>query len=140
MTLHLLKLAVGITAIDDLAARQQAWSARLGEPTIAFGYTRRKPRRVEELLDGGSLYWVIRGDIAVRQRLLDLVGSVGEDGDSFCLMHLDRQLVPVVPRTHRPFQGWRYLDPADAPADLGGGDDADLPPEMARDLRLIGVL
>ena len=140
MTLHLLRLAVGIAAIDDLATAQEAWSIRLGEPGVAFGYTKRKPRRVAELLDGGSLYWVIRGQIAVRQRLLDLADSVGDDGEPFCLMRLDPRLVPVVPAAHRPFQGWRYLDPADAPPDLGIGDDADLPPELARDLRQIGVL
>ena len=111
---------------------------------MVYGYTRRKPRRAAEVCAGGSIYWVVKGYIQVRQRILDLVDETDDEGRPFCRLHFDPRLVPTESRPHRPMQGWRYLAPADAPADLdqgvghGGGDR--LPPEMLRELKTLGVI
>ena len=100
------------------------------------------PKRKEELLQGGSIYWVIRGLVAARQRLVDITREDDGEGGRWTVLHLDPELVRVAPRAHRPFQGWRYLEPKDAPPDLTGeaGDIAEMPPEMLRDLRSLGLL
>jgi hypothetical protein len=79
--------------------------------------TRQTPRRADELLDGGSLYWVIRGSIAVRQRLIDIRPARAQDGIPRCALVYDPELVPTLRRARRPFQGWRYFNPDDAPPD-----------------------
>jgi hypothetical protein len=127
MTVHLVKLCVGATSIEDLAAWQQARLAdlrRAGQPSRLVHTTFQTPKRRAELLDGGSLYWVIKGAIQVRQRLIGLDDGSKEDGSACCLLVLDPDLVAVRPTPRRPFQGWRYLDAADAPADLAGTADA----------------
>lgn len=139
MTVHLVKLCVGATSIEDLAAWQQARLAeqrRAGQPARLFHTTFQTPRRRDELLDGGSLYWVIKGAIQVRQRLIGLEEGVKEDASACCLLVLDPALVAVRPTPRRAFQGWRYLDPADAPADLAGIPDAavDMPPDLRQAL------
>lgn len=141
MTLHILKLCVGATSIEDLAAwqaeRLREQRAR-GEAPRLFHATLQTPRRQAELLEGGSLYWVIKGIIQVRQRLVGFEEGTKADGSPCCLILLDPKLVPVRPVPRRAFQGWRYLPGDDAPADLGGGsDDADLaamPADMRRAL------
>lgn len=147
MTLHILKLCVGATSIEDLAAwqaeRLRERAARGAKPRL-FHATLQTPRRQAELLDGGSLYWVIKGTIQVRQRLVGFEEGSKEDGSPCCLMLLDPELVPVRPVPRRAFQGWRYLPGDDAPADLGGGgDDADLaamPADMRRALMELGLI
>lgn len=98
-----------------------------------------RPRRAEELLQGGSLYWVIDGLVSVRQRLVGIVPVTADDGTEKCRLDLDPELVPVTPVARRPFQGWRYLKDEDAPADLpatAGGDGA----ELLRELSRLGLL
>jgi hypothetical protein len=116
--LHIIKLCVGVKEVADLAA-WQALRARQDPPLRH--QTRMSPKRVEELLEGGSLYWVIGGMIRVRQRLLDIRDDAWDDGSPCCGLVLDPELVPVELRPQKPFQGWRYLDPAAAPPDLPRG-------------------
>lgn len=146
MTLHLVKLCVGAASIQDLAdwqaGRVAAMIAR-GETPVLGHTTFQAPKRQAELLDGGSLYWVIKGLIQVRQRLIGFDAGVKDDGSPCCLLRLDAVLVAVRPTPRRPFQGWRYLQGADAPADLGRGA-ADgvgaMPPKMRKDLADLGLL
>ena len=145
MTLHLVKLCVGAASIEDLAAWQSgrlAAQRKAGERPRLFHATFQMPKREADLLDGGSLYWVIKGVIQVRQRLLGFEEGTKADGSRCCLILLDPTLVPVRPVPRRAFQGWRYLDAADAPPDLGKGgkDVASLPPKMRRDLAELGLL
>lgn len=141
MSLNLVKLCVGVTTIEDLAD----WIASLrdasGKPREQVHTTRMIPRRMDELLDGGSLYWVIKGNVQVRQRLLDVRPFRGDDGIERCHLVLDRELVPTFWQPRRAFQGWRYLTPADAPADLSGGmGAAALPPALRLELAQLGLL
>ena len=134
--LHLIKLCVGVSEIAELAAWQKE-RRRKNKRRYNIHVTRSYPRRAEELLAGGSLYWVIAGRIRVRQRLIGMVARHDEDGIARCELRLDPRLVEVAPRHHRPFQGWRYLDAADAPADLAGTPDAaavGMPPDLRRAL------
>jgi hypothetical protein len=145
MTLHIVKLCVGADSIGDLAQWQSQrladLKARRETPRI-FHATLQTPKRQAEL-DGGSLYWVIKGVIQVRQKLLGFEEGKREDGSPCCLILLDRTLVPVRPVPRRAFQGWRYLPGADAPADLGAGrgdDCARMPADMRRALSELGLL
>jgi hypothetical protein len=137
---HILKLCVGAESIEDLAA-WQAQNAHLWPKGRAIHVTRMWPKREAELLGGGSLYWVIKGQILARQRVLGLEAVEGSDGVTRCALHLDPEIIRTSPALRRPFQGWRYLAPADAPPDLGSARAADdaLPPELARALAEIGL-
>ncbi len=137
--LHLIKLSVGSESIESLAEWQ---AGRLAQTGRLVHRTRMMPKRREELLQGGSIYWVIKGIVSVRQPLLDITSEDDGEGRRWSVLHLAPTLVRVVPRSHRPFQGWRYLEPKDAPPDLTGeaGDIGEMPPEMLRDLRSLGLL
>ena len=139
--LHLLKLSVGIRDIAHL--RQVQAERRKTNPPLRHR-TRNFPRRATEVCSGGSIYWVISGAILVRQRVLDIIADQWEDGTACAGILLHRTLVPVSGRPIRPFQGWRYLEAADAPADLvkgarARGEDA-LPPALRRELQSLGLL
>ncbi len=138
-TLHLIKLSVGSESVESLAAWQAGRKAQTGR---IVHRTRMMPKRKDELLRGGSIYWVIKGLLAARQKLVDITREDDGEGGRWAVLHLDPELVRVAPRAHRPFQGWRYLEPKDAPPDLTGqsGDIAEMPPEMLRDLRSLGLL
>ena len=143
MPLHLLKLCVGCDSVDDLAEWQAARLAEAraaGTPPFAFHVTRMWPRREAELVDGGSLYWVIRGRVLVRQPILGLDPRAGADGIPRCAIRLDPALARTLPQPRRAFQGWRYLRPQDAPGDLPAGAAAEMPPRLALELAEIGVL
>jgi hypothetical protein len=87
MPLHLLKLCVGCDSVEDLAdwqAGRLAEARAAGTPAFTFHVTRMRPRREAELLDGGSLYWVIRGLVLVRQPILGLEPRPGADGVARC--------------------------------------------------------
>ncbi len=141
--LHLIKLCVGAELIADLAAwqaRRLAPLKKAGKPLRLQHITRQMPKRRDELLDGGSLYWVIKGQIAVRQRLIDLK-PVMRDGVPHCAIVYDPEHVPLIRRAHRPFQGWRYLNPADAPPDARSFKGAKgLPDELKAELAELGLL
>jgi hypothetical protein len=136
MTVHLIKMAVGIADLDDLIEHRRRRREREGEGPCRI-YTRHMPRREAELLDGGSIYWVIKGLVRVRQRVLDLVHGNDPEGRACCVLELDHTLVPTEPHPHRPFQGWRYLAAKAAPADRHGGDE--LPARLVRELRALGL-
>jgi len=138
MPLHLVKLCVGCRDIAHLAAFQKARREATGRNAHV---TRMVPRRAKEILDGGSLYWVINGMITVRQRIVAIEPFVDDDGVKRCRLELDPELVPVRPVPRRPFQGWRYLKDEDAPPDMDIADgEEDLPEDMRRDLGSLGLL
>ena len=136
MPLHLLKLAVGIDDIDHLRRIRKARAADRGGNWV---YTRNHPRRAQEVLSGGSIYWVIRGQIRVRQRVTGLRGERDNTGRRYCLIEVDAVLVPTLPRACRPFQGWRYLSPGDAPPDRPAAS-APAPDRMIAELRALGLI
>ena len=141
MTLHLIKLCVGVDTIAELAAWQKKRAAQRkkdGGPGDIMHITRMTPKRADELLNGGSLYWVIKGQIAVRQKLVALK-PVTREGVPHCALVLDKKLVPTARRTHRAFQGWRYLDPDDAPRDLRATDKS-IPDALRAELTELGLL
>jgi hypothetical protein len=134
--LHLLKLAVGIADIGEL---HRIRAARTAERGGSWVYTRNHPRRAQEILDGGSIYWIIRGHIRARQRITGLRRGRDDDGRRCCVIEVDAGLVLTMPRPWRPFQGWRYLSPADVPADLPDGTRAAGSP-MLDELRALGLI
>ena len=143
MALHLIKLAVGVNDFAHLKTVQaeRRRQRRQAPRSPHWVYTRNTPRRVDDLLPGGSLYWVVRGVIRCRQELVGFEEDVdAEDGRKYCRIKLKRSIVPTAPRACKAFQGWRYLEPVDAPPDLAQGDTADMPPEMAAELKRLGLL
>jgi hypothetical protein len=145
MPLHLIKLCVGCDSITDLEEwieENRAHHRRLGRDYEQTHTTRMVPKRLEELLDGGSLFWVIRGQVAARQALLDVRPFTDADGIGRCRLVLEPKVLAVEPRPYRPFQGWRYLAAGDAPRDidLKAGDLAGMPESMRRQLAELGLL
>ncbi|MBI1214576.1 MAG: DUF1489 family protein [Alphaproteobacteria bacterium] len=143
MTVHLVKLSVGPENLAELAAWQKHRLKELkakGRKPELIHVTRQTPKRAEELLDGGSIYWVIKGWIVARQKLVEL-RAMKVKGVPHCGLVLGRKLVTVQPRQRRPFQGWRYLDAKDAPPDSAGpADGDDLPPELRQELAMLGLV
>ena len=129
-------LAVGIEDIHHLRRVRATRSAERGGSWV---YTRNRPRRAQEIMAGGSIYWIIRGHIRVRQLVGGFLGERDSNGRRYCLIEVDPRLVPTVPRPWRPFQGWRYLSPEDAPADLR---DSGEPPsdQLLAELRSLGLI
>ncbi len=142
MALHLLKLCVGADSVADMeewVARRAAANIKAGLGPVTQHTTRMFPKRREELLAGGSLYWVIRGVVLIRQRIVDLVAVTGADGIGRCEIVLDRTLHPTQAQPRRAFQGWRYLTTEDAPADLDR-KGVKAPPELRAKLAELGLL
>lgn len=140
-TINLIKLSVGTESVEDL----QAWHRNVraqGGDGLPRHVTRMWPKREKEILNDGSIYWVIKGVIQCRQRILRLDEVIGHDGIRRCAIVLEPELIRTVQATKRPFQGWRYLKPEDSPADLPKGRENEeaLPPELAGALADIGVL
>ena len=142
--LHLIKLCVGADSLVDL----RDWmTARFGEAERRGArrhahVTRMVPKRAAELLDGGSLFWVIKGQIAARQRLIGVEPFRDADGIGRCRLWLDEEVVAVAPRPMRAFQGWRYYEPKDAPPDLDESQPglAAMPEALRRELATLGLL
>ncbi len=153
MSVHLIKMCVGVESVAHLAQLQAARLLKAadegsGTPRLCH-YTRHMPRRAPELMAGGSLYWVIKGFVRVRQRLVAIERGVRpqthqggtQEGRPVCALVLDPGLVGTRPKATRAFQGWRYLDAQDAPPDLDpAADPGGLPMEMAEELRSLGLL
>jgi hypothetical protein len=137
--LHLIKLAVGVRDVAHLDALQMERNGR--DPPLRHR-TRSFPKRAAEILDGGSIYWVIGGAVLVRQRIIDIVPEVWADGSKGCALVFDPALVRVAGGVKKAFQGWRYLLPGEAPADLvpGMAGVAELPEEMRRALTALALL
>ncbi|WP_417318510.1 DUF1489 family protein [Emcibacter sp.] len=141
MTVHLLKLCVGIDSVEHLIEVRKGREQTLpdGRP-YNYHITRFAPKRAEEVLDGGALYWVIKGFILVRQPIIGFE-EVKTDNGTKCKIILDTGLVRTESQPRRPHQGWRYLEPADAPRDLPEGQRADdLPKALRRDLQELGLI
>lgn len=134
--LHLIKLCVGADTPEDLRVWRAARAAEGKRPIV---HTRQTPKRAAEILDGGSLYWVFRGQVLIRQPVL-AIETIGEGQTRRCEILLDEAMIPTAPQPRRAFQGWRYFEAKDAPPDLGGADGAaDIPADLARELREIGA-
>ncbi|CTQ31436.1 DUF1489 family protein [Jannaschia rubra] len=139
--INLIKLSVGSETIEGLTAWQADRRAKAADGNPRH-VTRMWPKRGDEVLDGGSIYWVIKGAILCRQPILRFDEVVRDDGIRRCGLILRPGLIPVVPVPKRPFQGWRYLNPEDAPADMdpARAAEARLPAELSVALAEIGVL
>ena len=134
MPLNLIKLVVGCDTVEDLIAWRRPMA---GEPWILR--TRQTPKRAAELIDGGSVYRVFKGLVLCRQRIL-AIDTVGEGQVARCQITLDEEVVLTQPLPRRPFQGWRYFDGKDAPADLASSSDtAGVPQDLVARLREIGA-
>jgi hypothetical protein len=145
VTLHLIKLCVGCDSVKDLEAwiRERLKDRRKrGLPREHIHRTRMVPKRAAELLEGGSLYWVIRGAVMCRQKLLDVRPYVDKAGIGRCQLVLEPKLTLVAPRPWRAFQGWRYLAPKDTPGDLDRAAPGakNMPETLRRELRELGLL
>ena len=142
MALHIIKMSVGVEDVDHLSTLQKN---RLQREGVLAHITRNTPRRADEILDGGSIYWVIKKFVRVRQRLIGIERGVNSEGKPSCALVLDPELIRTELLEHRAFQGWRYLKSEEAPRDLKVGDREtssrdDLPDEMAAELRNLGLL
>jgi hypothetical protein len=146
MPLHLIKLSVGTDSIEDLEdwikLKLKEQKKRGAKKPERIHTTRMVPKRAAELLDGGSIYWVIRGEILCRERILDIRPFVDKEGVGRCRLVLDPKCVPVQPRPYRAFQGWRYLEAKDAPPDLArvAPGAVKMPELLRRELRELGLL
>jgi hypothetical protein len=145
MPLHLIKLCVGCDSVADL----EDWikekfkeKKRRGQKAEHIHTTRMVPKRAAELTQGGSLFWVIRGQITCRERILAIRPFTDKDGIGRCRVVLDGKLVLVEPRPRSAFQGWRYLEAKEAPRDLArvAPGAAKMPEQMRRELRELGLL
>ena len=145
MSLNLLKLCVGVSAVEELQAHidfRQDEKRRQGQEPVQIHTTRMIPKRMDELLDGGSLYWVIKGNVQVRQHLVDIRPFTDPNGVRRCDLVMEPRLILTEWQPRRAFQGWRYLKPEDAPNDLDkehSGVNA-LPPELRIELSNLGLL
>lgn len=141
---NLIKLCVGADAVEDLHAwqtRRRAEAEARGETFRPTHITRMWPRRAGEILNGGSLFWVFKGQVLARQRIVALEPRDGADGIRRCAIVMEDAIIRTQGVPRRPFQGWRYLSAADAPPDLAGtrAEDDDLPLDMRLALADIGL-
>ena len=136
MTVHLKKLSVGTASVESLRGLQAGRLANVGR---LVHITRNRPRRAEEILNGGSIYWIIKGVMTARQAIIDFVEVQRDDGRPACGIVLSPEIVDVVPKRMRIFQGWRYLEAADAPIDVLTDDDENMPSEFVAELRELGI-
>lgn len=143
MTLHLVKLCVGCSSIEELAAwvdfRLDEARAR-GELVEQYHITRMVPKQIEALLDGGSLFWVIKGNVQCRQRLVDIRPFVDGEGINRCKIILEPKIIPTQWQPRRAFQGWRYLKAEDAPVDDTFNVNSDIPASLRQELLNLGLL
>ena len=127
----MIKLCVGVAKVETLERR-----AAKGEWLTVN--TRMTPKRAAELEDGGSLFWVMKGSVTCRMPIVD-ISTKGEGKTSHCLIKLSPEVIRTAPQARRPFQGWRYLEPKDAPMDLSALDAGEVPEELALRLREMGA-
>ena len=139
--IHLVKLSVGSDTVENLQDWQNTPRAQSSDG-LPRHVTRMWPKRETDLLKGGSLYWVIKGFLQCRQRILRLDELVGQDGIRRCAIVLDPEIIRTTNVRKRPFQGWRYLTVKDAPIDLPkrAMEDEPIPPSLAGALADIGVI
>ena len=146
MTVHLIRCAARIDSVEALRERQiqrnRKFQRKAANKGIFRTYTRNVPKRGDELVDGGSIYWVVKRFVRARQRILGFDRETDDEGRGYCMIRIDPELVLDEPRAYKPFQGWRYLRIEDAPPDLrkSATAAAHLPPEMAEELRALGLI
>jgi hypothetical protein len=145
MPLHIIKLAVGCESVKELkswVAERIRTAKQKGLPPHHIHITRMTPKRIDEVLDGGSLYWVIRGEIAAREKLIAIEPFRDKEGIGRCRLVMQPKVIPVMPRPMRAFQGWRYFAQNDVPPDLGSAAAgiAAMPEPLRRELRDLGLL
>jgi hypothetical protein len=143
MTVHLSKLAVGCDSLAVLHERQNNWTIKRADGQIAYRHrTRYLPKRHDEMRNMGSMYWIIKHLLVARQLIIDFE-LIGEGRESYVLIHLDPQIITVLPTPRRAHQGWRYLEDSDAPADVGRSGIAGaetLPAKLMTELRSLGLI
>lgn len=144
MTINLIKTAAGLQEIDQLIERQSHNKFKYNGKHVTYAYTRYAPKRADEILQtGGSIYWILKNRIQVRQKILGF-DVVEEASDKWCKIIVDPQLYLTYAKPKRAIQGWRYLEAADTPKDKGpyfaGLSDNEPPPDMAEELRAAGLL
>src|SRR5260221_8243229 len=145
MPLHLIKLAVGCESVKELkgwVAERMATARKKGLPLRHIHITRMTPKRDQEILAGGSLYWVIRGEIAAREKIIAIEPFRDKDGIGRCRLVMQPKVITVSPRPMRAFQGWRYFTEDAVPPDLGkaAASIAAMPEPLRRELRDLGLL
>lgn len=146
MPLHLIKLSVGTDSIADLQGwiddKIKAQKKRGVKKPERIHTTRMVPKRADELKDGGSIYWVIKGQILCRETILDVRPFTDKDGIHRCKLVLDPKCIPVEPRPRSAFQGWRYLEDKETPRDLteAAKGAIHMPEDMRRELMQLGLL
>jgi hypothetical protein len=141
--MHMIKLCVGVSTVEELESyrseRAHWWGADYGEG-VHVHRTRTRPKRAEEIEGQGSIYWVISGVVRCRQPILRLAAATDAEGRACCDIIMAPDMIKVAPRPKQPFQGWRYLDPKDAPPDLDGGDAGQGSEDIAEELARLGLL
>jgi hypothetical protein len=145
MPLHILKLSVGAESVDDLKGwikKRVAERKKKGERGDHIHVTRMAPKRDAEVLDGGSIYWVIKGQIMCREKIRGIEPFRDKDGINRCRLMMVPKVILVEPRPFRAFQGWRYLEDKEAPRDLEkmAPGAKNMPEELRRELRGLGLL
>lgn len=143
--MHIVKLCVGVASVEELESyreeRAHWWGADYGED-VHVHRTRTMPKQAAEIEGQGSVYWVISGSVQCRQKILRLASARNKDGVPCCDIIMHPEIVRTLPRPKRPFQGWRYLKPADAPPDLPKSAQGlgELPQEMIKELSDLGLI
>lgn len=146
MHAHLMRTGVGVDSVEHLYEIQKTYRHAVDETghDIAFFTTRNMPQRANDLINGGSVYWIIKRFISARQEIIDIKQDIDEEGKKFCRITMKPNIMLVEPTPHKHIQGWRYLAPDKAPADLRPYDpsapDGAIPPRMASDLAAAGLL
>ena len=145
MTVHLLRMAVRVESVGHLRtiqAERVQENAKGRKKKRLFTYTRNVPKRGAELLDGGSIYWVVKRYIRVRQNILGIESATNAKGRRYCAVELDPELILIEPRRHKAFRGWRYFRSEAVPGDVerSAADAENLPPELADELRDLGLI
>ena len=143
---NLVKIAVGVTTVEELSLRQTEFLKRNNDQNFPYFYhsTRMMPKKHDDIISNGSLYWVIKGAICARQKVLDIVKFEDTDGKKRCKIYLAAEIVKTRPVKKRPFQGWRYLKKHITPEDLNepikANFDSNIPIDIQKQLLEIGVL
>ena len=138
--INIIKLSVGSESVETLTEWQADRRTQMGRD-YSMHVTRMWPRRETEVFNGGSMYWVIKGFIQARQKIIGFEEVIGDDGIRRCGIMLAPELIRTTAVKRRPFQGWRYLIPEDAPKDLPKGrkSDDELPKELEIALADLGL-
>ena len=143
---NLVKIAVGVTTVEELRLRQTEFLKKINDNNFPYFYhkTRMMPKKHEDIISNGSLFWVIKGAICARQKVIDIVKFEDTDGKKKCKIFLAAEIVKTKPIRKRPFQGWRYLKKHITPGDLNepikGNFEPNIPIDVQKKLLEMGVL